>query len=69
MADYHPISAKDQARLHQFEKEIFPGIFVCLAQYAAESGKETFWSQMLRENAEEVLLPRNGEDFIFFFRR
>ena len=28
MVEYHPISAKDQSRLHQFDSKVFPGIFL-----------------------------------------
>ena len=34
MVEYHPISAKDQSRLHQFGKKISPGIFLGYALYA-----------------------------------
>ena len=27
MVEYHPISARDKSRLHQFWKKVFPGIF------------------------------------------
>ena len=51
MVEYHPISAKDQTRLHQFGKKVLPGIFLGYVLYVwgeGESGKETFWSQTLR---------------------
>ena len=28
MVEYHPISPKDQARIHQFGKKVLPGIFL-----------------------------------------
>ena len=28
MVEYHPISAKDLSRLHQFGKKVLPGIFL-----------------------------------------
>ena len=28
MVEYHPISAKDQSRLHQFGPKVLPGIFL-----------------------------------------
>ena len=34
MVEYHPISAKDQSRLHQFGAEVLPGIFLGYALYA-----------------------------------
>ena len=33
MIEYHPISAKDQSRLHQFGKKVSPGIFFGYALY------------------------------------
>ena len=36
MVEYHPISAKDLSRLHQFGKQVSPGILL-----GWESGKET----------------------------
>ena len=30
MVEYHPISARDQARLHQFGKKVLAGIFLIL---------------------------------------
>ena len=34
MVEYHPTSAKDQPRLHQFGKIVLPGIFLGYALYA-----------------------------------
>ena len=34
MVEYHPISAKDQSRLHQFGSKVLPGIFLDYASYA-----------------------------------
>ena len=28
MVEYHPISARDQSRIHQFGKKVLPGIFL-----------------------------------------
>ena len=35
MVEYHPISAKDQSRLHQFGPKVLPGIFL---GYALNAG-------------------------------
>ena len=43
-----PISAKDLSRLHQFCKNVLPEIFFGFVQCAGGSGKETLWSQTLR---------------------
>ena len=50
MVEYHPISAKDLSRVHQFGKKVLPGILLgyALRYMRRESGKETFWSQTLR---------------------
>ena len=78
MVEYHPISAKDISRPRQIGPKVLPGIFLCYALYAEESGKETSWSQTLRnwrrwthQNStrkdsmqREVLTPMSGEKFM-----
>ena len=44
MVDFHPVSAKDQSRLHQFGKEVRPGIFLGDA-LRVKAGKEICWSR------------------------
>ena len=34
LVEYHPITAKDQSRTHQFGKEVLPGLFLGYALYA-----------------------------------
>ena len=34
LVEYHPISAKDQSRIHQFGKKVLPGLFLGYALYA-----------------------------------
>ena len=49
MIENHPISSKDQSRLHQFGQKVLPGIFPGNVLYAGdEFGKETSWSRTLR---------------------
>ena len=48
MVEYHPVSAEDLSRLHQFGTKGLPEIFVGCVLHAEESGKETFRSQTLR---------------------
>ena len=48
MVEYHPISAKDQSRLHQFGTKVLPGIFSAVYSMRGGSGKETVWSQTLK---------------------
>ena len=42
------LSAKDQSRIHQFGKEVLPGLFLGYALYAEEFGGVTYWWQTLR---------------------
>ena len=79
LVDYYPISAKDQSRIHQFGKEVLPGLFLGDALYAGEEfGRVTYWLQTLRSwkrwthqkiyserlNAKEVIFPKeNGNIF------
>ena len=39
MVEYHPISAKDPSRLHQFGPKVFPGIFLGYALHAGRIWK------------------------------
>ena len=34
LVEYHPITAKDQSRIHQFGKKVSPGLFLRYALYA-----------------------------------
>ena len=34
LVEYHPISAKDQSRIHQFGKKVLPGLFLGYALHA-----------------------------------
>ena len=36
LVEYHPITAKDQSRIHQFGKKVLPGLFLGYALYAGE---------------------------------
>ena len=78
MVDYHPITAKDQSRIHQFGKKVLPGLFLGYALYAGRIWKGDVLIADLEEletmdvseiyskrlNAKEVIFPRQGE-FIF----
>ena len=33
LVEYHPITAKDQSRIHQFGKKVLPGLFLGYALY------------------------------------
>ena len=41
MVEYHPISAKDLSRLHQFGPKVLPGMFLGYVLFARRCGKET----------------------------
>ena len=34
LVEYHPITSKDQSRIHQFEKKVLPGLFLGYALHA-----------------------------------
>ena len=78
MVEYHPITAKDQSRIHQFGQKVLPGLFLGYALYAGGIWKgdvliadleelETMDASEIyskRLNAKEVIFPKEGE-FIF----
>ena len=39
LVEYHPITAKDQARIHQFGKKVIRGLFLGYALYAGRIWK------------------------------
>ena len=39
LVEYHPITEKDQSRIHQFEKKVLPGLFLGYALYAGRIWK------------------------------
>ena len=72
MAEYHPISAKDKSRLHQFGPKVLPGTFLlCIVcggiwkgdimigdiEELDEMDASELHARML--NAKEVLTPMN----------
>ena len=80
MVEYHPISAKDLWRLHQFGGKVLPGRFLGCALVAGRIWKGDFccwhWGagkkdaseiHARRLSAKEVLTTRKGEMFIFCF--
>ena len=82
LVEYHPFTAKDQSRIHQFGKKVLPGLFLGYALYAGRSWKgdimvadieklETMDASEIyskRLNAKEVIFPKQGE-FLFSNRR
>ena len=83
LVERHPITAKDQSRIHQFGKKVLTWIVprTCIAR-GGEFGKVTYWSQTLRSwkrwthqkatqkrlNAKEVIFPK-GKRRIYFSNR
>ena len=78
LVECHPITAKDQSRIHQFGKKVLLGLFLGYALYAGRIWKgdvlvadlevlETMDASEIyskRLNAKEVIFPKQGE-FIF----
>ena len=79
LVEYHPKTAKDQSRIHQFVKKVLPGLFLGYALYAGENWKgdvlvadleelETMDASEIyskRRNAKEVIFPKEKGEFIF----
>ena len=74
MVEYHPISTRDQSRLHQFGKKVLPGIFLGYELIAGGIWKgdiliadleelESWMHQFFprRINAKEVLKSQKGD--------
>ena len=78
LVEYCPSTAKDQSRIHQFGKNVLPGIFLGCALHARRiwngdilvADNEELEKMDASEihtglNAKEVLTPTRGEKFIF----
>ena len=79
LVEYHPTTAKDQSRIHQFGKKVLPGLFLGYALYAGGIWKgdeliadleelETMDASEIyskRLNAKEVIFPKDKGEFIF----
>ena len=48
LVENHPISTEDQWWIHQFGKQVLPGIFFGYVLYAGRIWKETYWFWTLR---------------------
>ena len=80
LVEYHPISAKDQSRIHQFGKKVLPGLFFGYALYAGwiwngdimvadiEELETMDASEIYSErlNAKEVIFPKEMENSFGF---
>ena len=70
LVEYHPITAKDQSRIHQFGKKVLPGLFFGYALYAGEIWKDDVLIADLEEletmDASEIYSKRlNAKEVIF----
>ena len=79
VVEYHPITAKDQSRMHQFGKKVLPGFFLGYALYAVRIWKgdilvadveelETMDASEIhskRLNAKEVIFPEEKGELKF----
>ena len=79
LVEYHPITAKDQSRIHQLGKKVLPGLFLGYALYAggiwkgdvliADLPPHKRWthrkSTQKRLNAKEVIFPKEKGESIF----
>ena len=80
LVEYHPITAKDQSRIHQFGKKVLPGLFLGYALYAGEIWKgDVLVADLVEEldtmdasetyskrlDAKEVIFPEEKGEFIF----
>ena len=74
LIEYHPITAKDQSRIHQFGKKVLPGLFLGYALYAGGIWKGDVLIADLEEletmDASEIYSKRlNAKEVIFSQRR
>ena len=79
LVEYHPITAKDQSRIHQFGKKVLPGLFLGYALYAGwiwngdvlvadfEELETMDASEIYskRLNAKQVIFPKKKENLFF----
>ena len=79
LVEYHPLTMKDQSRIHQFGKKVSPELFLGYAWYARGFWKgdvlvadleelETMDASEIyskRLNAKEVIFPKEKGEIIF----
>ena len=77
LVEYHPFTAKDQSRIHQFGKKVLPGLFLGYALYAGRIWKGDVLIADLEEMetmdaseiyskrliAKEVIFPKEEGDY------
>ena len=64
MVEYHPISAKDQLRLHQFGPKLLPGIYLGYVFYAGGIWKGDIMVADIEEMEEMTHLNSTPEGSI-----
>ena len=70
LVEYHPITAADQSRIHQFGKNVLPGLFLGYALYAGGIWRRDVLDADLEEletmDASEIYSKRlNAKEVIF----
>ena len=70
LVEYHPITAKDQSRIHQFGKKVLLGLFLGYALYAEGIWKDDVLVEDLEEletmDASEIYSKRlNAKELVF----
>ena len=62
MVEYHPVSAKEHSRLHQFGKKVLPGILLGYVLYEGRVWKGDIWIADIEElgnlDASEIHVPK-----------
>ena len=62
LVEYHPITAKDQSRIHQFGKKVLPGLFLGYALYAGSQVARGAEARPLHRLGHESPTARSGID-------
>ena len=74
LVEYHPITAKDQSKMHQFGKKVLPGLFLGYALYEEGIWKSNALIADLEElqtmDASEIYPKRlNAKEVIFLTKK
>ena len=71
LVEYHPFTAKNQSRIHQFGKKVLPGLFLGYALYAGGIWKGDVLVADIEEletmDASEIYSKRLNEKEVIFF--
>ena len=74
LVEYHPITAKDQSKIHQVGKKVLPGLFLGYVLYAGRIWKGDILVADIEEletmGASEIYIKRlNAKEVIFSIRK